>query len=159
MKHTVIGLPYERSFLRGAPKSNDWRCSDLLNMKQEKAMLPSTLKGIPFKIMIPVCMAMTLMLFPSWASADEDPCSKTGIYVLNQSQLGAWFTRNEGLCTYWTRHYLITIKPEDAVTIYGDRDCRTSYYSENPTYDDYKSVDANRDCRVRILLDRTLSDL
>jgi len=122
-------------------------------------MFPSVVKRIPFKAIVLVSIVVALTLFPRLASADEDPCNKTGIYVLNQSQLGAWFTRNEGPCTYWTRHYLLTIKPEDALTIYSDVDCKTTYYSENPTYDDYKSVDANQDCRVRILLDRTLSDL
>ena len=104
-------------------------------------------------------MVMTLNSFPPSASADEDPCRETGIYILNQTQVHQWFTRNEGPCTHWTHHYLLTIKPEDALLIYRDLECKTEYFSKNPTYHDYKSVDANQDCKVRILLDSTLSDL
>ena len=119
----------------------------------------SIVKGIPFRGMVPAFMVIALTLFPLLASADEDPCRETGIYIMNQTQLDSWFTRNEGPCTFWAHHYLLTIKPEDALIIYGDIECKKEYYSNNPTYDDYKSVDANQDCRVRILLDRTLSDL
>jgi len=119
----------------------------------------SIVKRIPFRGMVPAFMAIALTLFPLLASADEDPCGKAGIYILNQTQLRSWFTRNEGPCTFWPDHYLLTIKPEDALIIYRDIECKTEYLSNNPTYDDYKSVDANQDCRVRILLDRSLSDL
>ena len=119
----------------------------------------SFVKRIPFKRVVPAFMVIALNLFPLLASADEDPCLKTGIYILNQTQVGSWITRNEGPCTGWTRNFLLTIKPEDALIIYADSECKTEYYSNNPTYNDYKSLDANQDCRVRILLDRTLSDL
>jgi hypothetical protein len=109
--------------------------------------------------MLPAFMAIALTLFPLLASADEDPCRETGIYILNQTQLDSWFTRNGGPCTFWQSHYLLTVKPEDTLIIYSDMDCKTEYYSKNPTYDVYKSHDTNQDCRVRILLDRTLSDL
>ena len=125
-------------------------------------MFPSTrfiVKRIPFWGIVPALMVIALTLFPLLASADEDPCLKTGIYILNQTQVGSWITRNEGSCTGWTRNYLHTIKPEDVLIIYADSECKTEYYSNIPTYNDYKSVDANQDCRVRILLDRTLSDL
>jgi hypothetical protein len=104
-------------------------------------------------------MVIALTLFPLLASAEEDPCHETGIYVLNQTQLGLWFTRNGGPCTVWRHHFSLTIKPEDTLIIYSDIDCKAEYYSKNPTYDDYKSHDANQDCRVRIVLDHTLSDL
>ena len=119
----------------------------------------SIVKRILFKGIVPALMVIALTLFPLLASADEDPCRETGIYILNQTQLDSWFTRDEGPCTFWAHHYLLTVKPEDALIIYKDMGCKTEYYSNNPTYDDYKSIDANQDCRVRILLDRTLSDL
>ena len=121
-------------------------------------MFPSLVKGFPFKGMVPALMVIALTLFPLLASADEDPCRETGIYILNQTQLGSWFTRNGGPCTIWHRDYLLAIKPEDTLIIYKDIECKTEYYSENPTYDVYKSLDANQNCKVRILIDRTLSD-
>ncbi len=116
-------------------------------------------RRIPFRGVAPALMVIALTLFPLLASASEDPCLKTGIYILNQRQLNSWFTRNDGPCTFWEHHYLLTIKPEDILIIYRDMDCKTELFSNNPTYDVYKSFDANRDCRVRILLDGTLSDL
>jgi hypothetical protein len=109
--------------------------------------------------MVSGLVVIALSLFPLSASADDDPCRETGIYILNQTQVHQWFTRNEGPCTHWTHHYSLTIKPEDALLIYSDLECKAEYFSKNPTYDDYKSLDVNQDCRVRILLDGTLSDL
>ena len=119
----------------------------------------SIAKRILFKGMVPAFMAIALTLFPLLASADEDHCRKTGITILNQTQVHHWFTRNEGPCTHWTHHYLLTIKPDDALIIYTDLECETEHFSKDPTYDVYKSLDANQDCRVRMLFDGTLSDL
>ena len=116
-------------------------------------------RRIPFRGMAPALMVIALSLLPLLASASEDPCLKTGIYILNQRQLNSWFTRNGGPCTFWEHHYLLTIKPEDTLIIYTDMDCKTELLSKNRTYDVYKSFDANQDCRVRILIDGTLSDL
>jgi hypothetical protein len=104
-------------------------------------------------------IALALTLFPLLASGDEDSCRKTGVCILNMIQLGSWVRLNEGPCTIWHRHYLMPIKPGDVLIIYSDIECKTEYYSKNPTYDDYKSFDANQDCRVKILPDRTIDDL
>ena len=77
--------------------------------------------------MVPALMVIALILFPLLASADEDPCRKTGISILDQTQVHHWFMRNEGPCTHWTHHYLLTIKPEDALIIYSDLECKTEY--------------------------------
>ena len=63
----------------------------------------SIVKRIPFKGMVPAFMVIALTLFPLLASADEDPCRETGIYILNQIMLDSWITRNEGPCTDGTR--------------------------------------------------------
>jgi len=129
---------------------------------EENKVFSSTrfiVKRIPFRGIVPALMVIALTLFPLLASGDEDPCRETGIYILNQTQLDSWFSRNGGPCTFWAHHYLLTIKPEDTLIIYGDIDCKAEYYSKNPTYDVFKSFDANQDCKVRILLDRSLSDL
>jgi len=66
---------------------------------------------------------------------------------------------------WWALHHMrcrltsLIIKLEDTLIIYRDMTCKTGYCSKNPTYDVYKSFDANQNCRVRILPDCTLSDM
>jgi hypothetical protein len=124
-------------------------------------VFPSTrfiVKRIQFKGMFLAFMAIALILFPLLASADEDPCRETGIYVANQA-MDLWYTRNGGTCTIFATSHLTIIRPEDTLIIYRDMICKTEYCSNNPTYNVYKSFDANQNCRVRILPDCTLSDM
>jgi hypothetical protein len=124
-------------------------------------VLSSIIKRILFQRMLSAFMviALALTLFPLLASADEDPCRKTGICILNMIQLGSWVRRNEGPCSIWHRNYLMPVKPGDVLIIYSDMECQKEYYSKTPAYEDYKSFDANQDCRVKILPDRTIEDL
>jgi len=117
------------------------------------------IKRIPFRGMARALMVIALALFPLLASADEDRCGETGIYIGNQTMLDIWYTRNGGPCTIWVHGHILNIKPEDTLIIYRDMICKTEYCSENPTYDVYKSLDANQNCRVRILPNCTLSDM
>ena len=119
----------------------------------------SIVKRIPFKGMVPASMVFALTLFPLLVSADEDACRETGIYILNQMMLDSWYIRNDGPCYIWRHSRKLIVKPEDTVIIYRDVDCKIEYFSKNPTYNDYKSFDANQNCEIRILLDRTLGDL
>ena len=118
----------------------------------------SIVKRIPFKGMVPAFMVIALFLFPLLASAEEDPCHETGIYMANQT-MDLWYSRNGGACSIFVTGHLIIIKPEDTLIIYRDMICKTEYCSNNPTYDVYKSFDANQNCRVRVLPDCTLSDM
>jgi hypothetical protein len=43
--------------------------------------------------------------------------------------------------------------------MYRDMTCETAYCSQNPTYDDYNSIDSNQNCRVVIFPDCTLADM
>ena len=70
-----------------------------------------------------------------------------------------WYTRNGGPCTIWSDSHILIMKPEDTLIIYRDMTCGTEYCSKNPTYDVYKSLDANQNCRVRILPQCNLSDM
>ena len=129
---------------------------------KENTVFPSTrfiVKRIQFKGMVPAFMVIALTLFPLLVSADEDPCREMGIYIGNQTMLDVWHTRNGGPCTIWAHGHILIIKPEDTLIIYRDMICKTEYCSKNPTYDVYKSFDANQNCRVRILPDCTLSDM
>jgi len=127
-----------------------------------KGMRPSTrfiIKNIPFQAIIPALLVIVLTLFPLSASAQEDSCYETGIYVGNQTMLDVWYTRNGGPCTIWNHGHLLVITPKDTLIIYRDMTCKTEYCPRNPTYDVYKSFDANQNCRLRILPDCTLSDM
>ncbi len=109
--------------------------------------------------MFPVLIAIAFALFPLLASADDDPCREIGIYIGNQTMLDVWYTRNGGPCTKWNHGHILIMKPKDILIIYRDMTCKTKYCSENQTYDVYKSLDSNQNCRVRILPDCTLSDM
>ena len=124
-------------------------------------MFPSIrfiVKRIQFKGMVPAFMVIALTLFPLLVSADEDPCREMGIYIGNQT-MDLWYTRNGGACTIFATGHLIIIKPEDTLIIYRDMICKTEYCSNNPTYNDYKFLDANQNCRVRILPECNFSDM
>ena len=127
-------------------------------IEKEDKVSPSTrfiAKRIPFRGVVPALMIIALALFPLLASAGEDPCRQMGIYIGNQTMLNVWYTRNGGPCTVWDDGHILIIKPEDTLIIYRDTTCKTEYCSKNPTYDVYKSFDANQNCRVRILPDCT----
>ncbi len=108
--------------------------------------------------MVLAFVVIALILFPLWASADEDPCREMGIYIGNQA-MDLWYARNGGACTIFPTSHLIIIKPENTLIIYRDMICKTEYCSKNPTYNDYKFLDANQNCRVRILPDCNVSDM
>jgi len=125
-------------------------------------MFPSTrfvVKRILFQRTVSTLMVTALTLFPVLASANEDPCREKGIYIGNQTMLDVWYTRDGGPCTIWNHVHILIMKPEDTLIIYRDMTCKAEYCSKNPTYDVYKSFDANQNCRVRILPDCTLSDM
>jgi len=131
-------------------------------IEKEDKVSPSTrfiAKRIPFRGVVPALMIIALALFPLLASAGEDPCRQMGIYIGNQTMLNLWYTRNGGPCTICVEAHIFSIKSEDTLIIYRDMTCKTEYCSKNPTYDVYKSFDANENCRVRILPDCTLSDM
>jgi hypothetical protein len=112
-----------------------------------------------FQKILSALAVIALTLIPLLALADEDTCRETGIYIGNQIMLNLWYTRNGGACTILAHGHLLIIKPKDTLIIYRDMICKTEYCSKNPTYDVYKSFDANQNCRVRILPDCTLSDM
>ena len=114
---------------------------------------------ILFQKILSTLAVIALILIPLLALADEDPCREMGIYIGNQTMLNVWYTRNGGPCTIWVEGHILITKPEDTLIIYRDMTCKTEYCSKNPTYDVFKSFDANQNCRVRILPDCTLSDM
>jgi hypothetical protein len=112
-----------------------------------------------FQKILSALAVIALTLIPLLTLADEDTCRETGIYIGNQTMLNLWYTRNGGACTILAHGHLLIIKPEDTLIIYRDMICKTEYCSKNPTYDVYKSFDANQNCRVRILPECNVSDM
>ena len=113
---------------------------------------------ILFQKLLSTLAVIALTLIPLLALAGEDTCRETGIYIGNQT-MDLWYTRNGGACTIFVTGHLIIIKPADTLIIYRDMICKTEYCSKNPTYNDYKFLDANRNCRVRILPECDVSDM
>ncbi len=116
-------------------------------------------KRIPFQGTVLVLLVVVLVLFPLLASAEEDSCREAGITVGNQTMLDVWYKRNDGPCTIWNHGHLLVVRSKETLMIYKDMTCKTEYCPKSPTYDVYKSLDANQNCRVRILPDCTLSDM
>jgi hypothetical protein len=113
------------------------------------------------KILFIPLTALFLFLFSTMSpgfAADEDSCKDQGITVKNLSFKEIWYMRKGSSCTILKRNYSFTIKPEEEIRLFTDMVCETPYCPAC-TYADYKSYDANGDCRVRILPENTLSDM
>ena len=116
-------------------------------------------RRMSFQGVVSALMIIVLTLFPILASAEEDPCRETGISIGNQTGLDVWYTRDGEPCTIWNRSHILNMKLGDTLIIYKDMTCKEEYCSEKPSYDVYKSLDSNHNCRVRILPGCTLSDM
>jgi hypothetical protein len=103
--------------------------------------------------------AAGLCVEASYGAANEDLCREKGIIVRNATMLDLWYKKGGGACSIWTHEHRLTIKPKDTIKIYSDMDCKTLYCPENPTYKDYKSLDANGSCGVVIFPNCNLSDM
>ena len=114
---------------------------------------------ILFQKILSALAVIALTLIPLLALANEDTCRETGINIANQTNLDVWYTRNGGPCTIWVHGHILIIKPEDTLIIYRDMTCKTEYCSMDLTYDVFKSLDGNQNCRVKILPNCTLSDM
>ena len=128
-------------------------------MDKVSASIRFIVNRILFQKILSTLAVIALTLIPLLALADEDTCRETGIYVGNQGTINLWYTRNGGACTIFATGHLINIKWEDMLIIYRDMICKTEYCSNNPTYNDYKLLDANQNCRVRILPECNVSDM
>jgi uncharacterized protein YcfL len=105
--------------------------------------------------------ALLLFLFsmmPPGFAADEDSCKDQEITVRNLSFKEIWYKRQGGSCIILKRNYSFTIKPEEEIRLFSDMVCETPYCPAC-TYLDYKSYDADGNCRVKILPENTLSDM
>ena len=129
--------------------------------KESEMSLSTRFTGerITFRKTVLALMVIAMALFPLGVSAEEEPCREMGMAVGNQTTRGLWYTRNGGPCTLWARGHLLMIKPDDTLILYKDMTCSTAYCPSNLTYDLFKSLDIDQNCRVRILPNCTLSDM
>jgi hypothetical protein len=95
----------------------------------------------------------------SLPAAEGDHCSGQGIVVKNMTMLDLWYKKDNGDCTIWRKNHILRMSPAETFEIFSDLACNKLYCSENPTYEKYKSLDADGDCRVRILSLCNLSDM
>ncbi|HET6513965.1 MAG TPA: hypothetical protein VFG09_02310 [Thermodesulfovibrionales bacterium] len=102
---------------------------------------------------------LVLLAIPSFGRAQEDPCSQQGIIVRNATMVDLWYKEDGGECIIWTHEHLLTVRPGVSIDIFSDRDCQIPYCKDNPAYKNYKSVDSNGNCRVRMLPLCNLSDM
>ncbi len=108
-----------------------------------------------------VTWSILFVAFPGGFSfaEEKDPCKEQGILVRNATMLDLWYTKDGGQCTILIHEHLVRVKPGDSLKIFSGMDCKSLYCTKNPAYRDYKSVDVNGDCRVRILPGCKLSDM
>ena len=93
------------------------------------------------------------------AAGENDPCREKGMIVKNLTTRDLWRKGSDGKCYLWNDNHVLVIRQGDQVSIFSDLICRSPYCGNDPTYEDYKAVDKNGNCAVRILPGCTLSDM
>jgi hypothetical protein len=117
------------------------------------------IRRVLFQSVLLLFNVFPITLFPLLSSAEGDVCSETDLYIKNLTTLDVWYARNGGACTFWPHDHILILKPGETLLIYQDMTCKTVYCSQEQSYDNYKSLDVNHNCRVRILPDCKLSDM
>jgi hypothetical protein len=103
-------------------------------------------------------LIFTIFTAPLSAAA-ADPCAAEGIIVKNMTMINLWYRKDNGDCFIWRHNHMFRITPGDTIKIFSDLTCETLYCRRNPTYRDYKFIDGDGNCAVRILPDCNLSDM
>ncbi len=96
---------------------------------------------------------------PAQAEADEDVCAGRGMVVRNLTTVDLWYLREGGECFKWKQNKLFVIKPDEHLEIFSDMVCEKRYCKRYLTYESYRAVDGDNDCRVRVLPGCSLSDM
>lgn len=96
---------------------------------------------------------------PSFSVSENDPCKETGIVAKNLTFVNLWYKRNGGDCYIWHRNKLLVKRPGENMDIFSDLTCKTNYCKDSLTYDDCKSFDTDRNCRIKMLTGCNLSDM
>ena len=112
-----------------------------------------------YSCVLTISLIIIFISIPLSAATEKDQCEEEGIMVRNATMLDLWYKKNGEECFIWIHEHLFAIKTEDSINIFSDLNCQTLYCADNPNYKDYKSVDANGNCRIKILPDCILSDM
>jgi hypothetical protein len=118
-------------------------------------------KNLPYILL--AVFFISLLLIPVWSVSEEeeaaDPCQESGIVVKNMTLKNLWYKKDDGACFLWRRNYMFTIHPEEKIGIYSDLTCETLYCGVEHTYTNYRTIDEDNNCRVRVLTACNLSDM
>ena len=93
------------------------------------------------------------------AAAEENTYKNQGMSVSNQVAVNLWYKRDGSNCSLLKKHKIFTVEPGDRIEIFSDMTCETNYCNDTMTYENIRSYDSDRDCRVRILTGCLLSDM
>lgn len=108
-------------------------------------------------ITLPAFFLFLFSIFPVCIAADEDPCAGQGVTVRNLSLDDLWYMREGSGCVMLKRNYSFVLQPETSIGVFSDMLC-TEQFCPLLRYGDYKSYDADGNCRVKILSGCALSD-
>lgn len=93
------------------------------------------------------------------AAVNAAHCKKEGVAVRNLTLVDRWYRKNEGDCSLLRQYYSFVVGPDDTVEIFQNMTCETPYCKDKLGYEDFRRIDENGNCRVRIILDCDLSDM
>jgi hypothetical protein len=108
---------------------------------------------------IALACLLSFLFAESLSAEEKDFCGTAGMIIRNMTMNDLWYKKNGGACTIWIHEHVFTVRPEDDMEIFSDLICKKKYCNNNPTYEDYKSKDANGDCAVGIFPYCNLSDM
>jgi hypothetical protein len=103
--------------------------------------------------------SISLLIVPVSSLSEEDSCKETGIVVKNLTLKNLWYKKGDDACFLWRQNYMFTIHPGETIGVYSDLTCKKLYCGVEHTFYDYKAIDSDNNCRVRILSGCNLSDM
>lgn len=109
-----------------------------------------------------LCTILVTLLFSVVAVVAEtggDTCEGKGIVMKNLTLVDLRYKKNNGDCTILKRNYMVDILQGDTIELFTDLTCQTPYCRGPITYSEFKAVDSDRNCRVRLLLGCSLNDM
>lgn len=91
-------------------------------------------------------------------AADGDLCAGQGVTVRNLSLDDLWLMREGSDCVMLKRNYSFVLQPATSAGVFSDMLC-TKQFCPLLGYRDYRSYDADGNCRVKILPGCALADM
>jgi len=114
---------------------------------------------IATSIFIILFFLVALSLKISSAAETGDPCRGKAMMLKNLAQVHLWYSINDVGCEFWNNNHIIKINPGERLEIFSDKFCEKKYCADYFGHGDLRSLDRNRNCRVKILPDCNLLDM